>query len=214
MTKKLSIPSFFRGSTHAFPKEAWQSEKAFALSEWASHWFQQACAWARREAQTFLEALDAWLLAPKPQGWQVVGQRPRTVVTRFGEMTFRRRLYRDPQGHTWFLLNEVLNLPAHQGAAAEGTEAVVALAAETVFGRAAEVLALLTAGVLPPSTIWRLTQRIGKNHPGGGSGSSGAGLWSGGRSAATGRASGPEALYQSRWRAGEAAYRPGAYGMA
>jgi len=74
-------------------------------------------------------------------------------------------LYRDPQGRTWFLLNEVLNLPAHQGVTAEGTEAVVALAVETVFGRAAEVLALLTAGVLTPSTIWRLTQGVGKTIP-------------------------------------------------
>lgn len=34
-------------------QEAGQSEKAFALAEWESHWFQQACAWVRREAQTF-----------------------------------------------------------------------------------------------------------------------------------------------------------------
>lgn len=81
-----------------------------------------------------MEELDAGLLAHKPQGWQVVGQRPRTVVTRFGAMAFRRRVYRDPQGQTWFLLDEVLNLPAHQAATAEGTEAVVALAAETAFG--------------------------------------------------------------------------------
>ncbi len=141
---------------------AWQTEAAFALPQWESYWFQQACQWARREAQAFLERLDTWLMAHKPQGWQVVGKRSRTVVTRFGEMTSHRRLYRDPQGQTWFLLDEVLDLPAYQVATAEVTEAVVTLAAETAFGRAAEALARLTAGVLSASTIWRLAQGVGQ----------------------------------------------------
>ncbi len=118
-------------------RAAWQREEGFALAQWESYWFRQACAWARREAQAFLERLDAWLLAHKPEGWQVVGQRTRTLVTRFGEVTFRRRLYRDPQGKARFLLDEVLDLPAYQAATADVTEAVVALVAETAFVRAA-----------------------------------------------------------------------------
>ncbi|NPA26450.1 MAG: hypothetical protein GXO36_02460 [Chloroflexi bacterium] len=42
--------------------------------------------------------MDAWLLGHKPRGWQVVGMRKRTLVTRFGEVTFRRRLHRDETG--------------------------------------------------------------------------------------------------------------------
>ena len=106
--------------------------------------------------------MDAWLLAHKPEGWQVVGQRMRTLVTRFGEVTFRRRLYRDPQGKARFLLDEVLELPAHPAAIADVTEAVVALAAETAFVRAAQALERLTEGVLSPRTIWRLVQQVGQ----------------------------------------------------
>jgi len=42
----------------------------------------------------WLEKVDAWLLRHKPRGWRVVGRGKRTLVTRFGEVTFRR-LYRD-----------------------------------------------------------------------------------------------------------------------
>jgi len=143
-------------------RAAWQREEGFALAQRESYRFQQACAWARRKAQAFLERLDAWLLAHKPEGWQVVGQRTRTLVTRFGEVTFRRRLYRDPQGKARFLPDEVLELPAYQAATADVTEAVVALAAETAFVRAAQVMERLTGGVLSSSTIWRLVQQVGQ----------------------------------------------------
>ncbi len=44
-------------------REAWQEEEGYALPQWESFWFQQVYAWACREAQAFLERLDAWLLA-------------------------------------------------------------------------------------------------------------------------------------------------------
>ena len=52
--------------------------------------------------------------------------------------------------------------PAHQVATPEVREAVVAVAGETSYERAAVVLALLTAGVLSTSTIWRIAQQVGE----------------------------------------------------
>jgi len=34
-------------------REAWQAEKAFALAEWETHWFQQACAWPGERYKPF-----------------------------------------------------------------------------------------------------------------------------------------------------------------
>jgi len=62
--------------------------------EWEQHFYQQACAWAREAARTYLQQLDDQLLQAKPPGWRVVGKRQRTVVTRFGEVSLERRLYR------------------------------------------------------------------------------------------------------------------------
>jgi len=46
----------------------------------------------------YLRALDEALFARRPAGWRVMGFRPRTLVTPFGEIIVERRLYRDERG--------------------------------------------------------------------------------------------------------------------
>ena len=140
----------------------WQEEMSLSLADWEGHFFREACRQAQQAARAWLEKVDAWLLEHKPQGWQVVGMRKRTLVTRFGEVTFRRRLYRDEAGRYRFLLDEVLGLPAHQAASPAVMEAVVVLASAVAFAQVAAILALLTAGVLSGSTVWRVVQRVGQ----------------------------------------------------
>ena len=143
-------------------RQKMQADRDFDLLTWEQMVYRKACAQARREAQALLQALDEALLRDKPQGWQVVGLRPRSLVTRFGEVRFSRRLYRDPQGRYWFLLDEVLDLPRRQAATAEVTEAVIHAAAGMGFEQAREMLENLTAGVLSTSTVWRLLQHVGE----------------------------------------------------
>lgn len=132
------------------------------LEGWEGYFFQQACRLAREEAQKWLEEVDKLLLAVKPLGWRVVGFRSRSLVTRFGSVTFKRRLYQDEEGAYHFLLDEVLGLPAYQGASLEVMESVVLLATSLPFAKVGEVLERLTAGVLGASTVWRLVQRVGE----------------------------------------------------
>ncbi len=110
----------------------------------------------------YLQRLDDQLLEQKPKGWQVVGKRRRTVVTRFGEVCIERRLYRDKQGEGHFLLDKAIGLLPQQAATAEVQETVVAPAAEVSFGQAAAHLARMTAGVLSKSTAWRLLGAVGR----------------------------------------------------
>ena len=130
--------------------------------DWEGHFYREACARAQEEAAAYLAWLDDQLLGQKPAEWRVVGKRPRTVVTRFGEVTIQRRLYRDEQGKGRFLLDEVIGLPVQQAATAEVQETVVALAADLSFGKAAVHLERLTAGVLSKSTVWRLLEAVGQ----------------------------------------------------
>jgi len=136
----------------------WQEEMSISFAAWEGLFFQEACRQAQRAARVWLEKADAWLRQHKPRGWRVVGERKRTLVTRFGEVTFRRRLYRDEAGRYRFLLDEVLGLPAYQAASAEVMEAVVMLVRGMAFEQAAE----MTAGVLSGSTVWRRVQRLGQ----------------------------------------------------
>ena len=61
---------------------------------WEGKVFQKVCGQGQREAVAYLEALEEALFAQRPAGWVVVGFRERTLVTRFGEVLIRRRMYR------------------------------------------------------------------------------------------------------------------------
>jgi hypothetical protein len=140
-------------------------EGEFALEEaleWEARIFHQKCAEAQREAVAHLEALDEALFAQRPVGWRVVGFRRRTVVTRFGEVCFRRRLYRDEQGKYRWLLDEFLRLPGHQAATPDMQRICSMMSGVMSYRKATEVLTRCLAGVLSASTCWRLLQRTGQ----------------------------------------------------
>ena len=139
-----------------------QKRTGAPLEGWESYFFQRGCRLAQEEARAWLEELDEQLLEVKPQGWRVVGKRSRTLVTRFGPVTFERRLYRDERGGYHVLLDEVLGLPAYQAASEEVMESVMMLVTGMPFAWVSEVLVRLTAGVLSPSTVWRLVQGVGR----------------------------------------------------
>ena len=62
-------------------------EGEFAQEEaqgWEGSVFRQVCEQGQREAAEYHEALDEALFERRPSGWEVVGFRERSVVTRFG----------------------------------------------------------------------------------------------------------------------------------
>lgn len=96
-----------------------------------------------------LEEIDARLMERRDRStWEVVGFRERTIVTTFGEVTIKRRLYRNREtGETTFLLDEALGLPPRARITPRLKELAVKLATELSFARAAEVLGYLVPGV-------------------------------------------------------------------
>jgi hypothetical protein len=129
---------------------------------WEEHWYQQACAWAQEQAESYLQALDEALYEQRPAGWRVAGKRERWVMTRFGEVRIQRRLYKDEEGKAHFLLDEYLHLPSRQLATPTVQEEVVKLATEIGFEKTGKVLESLTGGALSKMTIWRLLQQVGE----------------------------------------------------
>jgi hypothetical protein len=129
---------------------------------WEGKIYRRVCAQACREALGYLEELEEVLFGQRPAGWAVVGFRGRTLVTRFGEVSFRRRLYRDESGRYRFLLDEYLGLRAHQVATPEMQAICTSLGSDMSFRKAANTLARCLASVLSPSSCWRLLQRTGK----------------------------------------------------
>jgi hypothetical protein len=140
-------------------------EGEFAPEEargWEGRVFQQVCAEGQREAVKYLEGLEEALYEQRPESWVVVGFRKRTVVTRFGEVCIRRRLYRDESGRYRFILDEYVGLRAHQAATPELQAICTKMSSEMSFRTAADLLKQWQAGVLSASTCWRLLQRTGE----------------------------------------------------
>ena len=139
--------------------ETFTQEKA---RQWESEIFGQMCGQAQETARAYLAALEEELFAHRPVGWKVVGFRVRELVTRFGEVRIRRRLYRDEQGDYHFLLDEHLGLSANQVATPEMQAMCAQLGAELSFRKAADFLQTWWADLLSTSTCWRLLQRTGQ----------------------------------------------------
>jgi len=140
-------------------------EGEFAQEEaqgWEGRVFRHVCEQGQREAAEYLEALDEALFEQRPSGWEVVGFRERTVVTRFGEVRIRRRLYQDGRGRYHLLLDEYVGLKAHQAATPEMQALCTILGSEMSFRTAADVLERWQVGLLSSSSCWRLLQRTGE----------------------------------------------------
>ena len=74
----------------------WNSEDhAVEGVDWEEQSYLEGCVYAREQARLRLKALDDELLGCKPKGLRVEGFRERTLVTRFGEVVARRRMYSD-----------------------------------------------------------------------------------------------------------------------
>ena len=131
-------------------------------TDWEEVSYREGCAYACERAIAKLEALDNALMRHKLKGWISRGFRERTVVTRFGEVPVRRRMYTDSEGNSRFPLDEYLGLIPKQLASPSMTESVVAIAAEMPFRKVAEAVSKLTAGELSPKTTHRLLQSVGE----------------------------------------------------
>jgi len=130
--------------------------------EWETQIFRRVCEQGQREAMAYLDELEDALFQQRPQGWAVVGFRERMLVTRFGEVRIRRRLYRDESGSYHFLLDEYLGLKAYQAATPEMQMMCTELGGEMSFRKATGILEKWLAGLLSHSTCWRLLQRTGQ----------------------------------------------------
>lgn len=114
-----------------------------------------------------LEAKDEVLSRGRRPGLRQVGKRRRTITTMLGDVTFKRRLYRDERsGRGRFLLDEVLNLP-YRGSLSEGVVTVaLSVAGVLPYRRTAAVLKqVLPHGVSASAIqkqVWRFGARVEK----------------------------------------------------
>ena len=127
-------------------------DQSYEDMDWEEESYREGCAYVRERAAQTLKTPDDQLLKSRPRGFRVEGFRERTVVTRFGDVVVRRRMYRDQEGKAIFALDEHLGWKAYQQTSPSLTECMVSIAS-IAFRVVARLLSALTAGVLSAMTI-------------------------------------------------------------
>ena len=120
--------------------------------KWEEESYREGCAYARERAIKRLEEIDEKLFKLRPPSLKVIGFRERTLITGFGEIRIKRRLYRDEKGRYRFLLDEYLNLPPEQAASPDLYEGIVTLTTWVPFEKASD-------GVISKAACHRLLRR-------------------------------------------------------
>lgn len=131
------------------------------LTKWDEGIFKVVCTTACSVSAALLEAIDDELAKDRTEGLRMISKRPRTIVTKFGNLKVRRRMYRDKSGRGRFLLDEALGLIKGSQATASLQSTVLKLAATIPFRQAAAVLEGTSGGVLSHQMIHRILQSAG-----------------------------------------------------
>lgn len=108
-----------------------------------------------------LEAIDDELAKRRADGLRMISKRPKTIVTKFGSLKIKRRLYREKSGQVRFLLDEALGLIKGSQATVSIQATAVRLATLMPFRQAANVLEETSGGVLSHQMIHRMLQQKG-----------------------------------------------------
>ncbi len=128
--------------------------------DWESEIMEWARAEARDRALRLLERKDEELAKHREPGLVVVGFRKRRVVTMFGDMVIRRRLYRDRQGKGRFLLDEAMGLDKRSLLSSGVKELALFLGSLLPFGKCEEVLRRVLPVGVSHTTIHRQVGRV------------------------------------------------------
>jgi len=128
--------------------------------EWEEVCYEIGCSVSRELAIRWLGDIEERLFCAWGENLESECFRKRTRVTRFGSFEIWRRLYKDNQGKSHFLLDEYLNWPAYKRATPSLREALVELTTKATFREASKTLSKLTAGVLSTSTVHRVLQEV------------------------------------------------------
>lgn len=120
------------------------------------HW---ACDLAKAVAKQLLEKMDEALMKGREAGLKVEGFRERWITTLFGDIRVKRRLYRDSQGQSRFLLDESLGLRKRSQASPRVEELATFLSSHLPFGKCQQILQAVLPQGLSHTTIHRLVGR-------------------------------------------------------
>ena len=128
--------------------------------DWEKQIFGLVCEQAQGLAKALLEKVDEILMAKREDGLLMVGFRERWVITPFGQVRIRRRLYRDEQRRGCYLLDEAMGLAKRSPLSPGVKELGALLAGYMPFGKCEALLRLLLPAGVSHTTVHRQVGKI------------------------------------------------------
>jgi Uncharacterised protein family (UPF0236) len=121
--------------------------------------YEFACNQAQEVAKVVLEKMDEVLMERRGEGLEVVGFRERWVITMFGQLRIKRRLYRGGGGEGRYLLDEAMGLTKRSPLSSGVRDLCALLASYMPFGKCEALLRLVLPAGVSHTTIHR---QVGK----------------------------------------------------
>ncbi|MGQ9546693.1 MAG: ISLre2 family transposase, partial [Dehalococcoidia bacterium] len=127
---------------------------------WEEEIFKWACSLAQGLAKAVLEEIDEELMKKRDKSLKVEALKWHRIITVFGDVRIKRRLYRDSNGKTRFLLDEKMGLDKGCQVSPKVKELASFLSSHFPFQRCEEILRSLLPTGISHTSIHRLVARV------------------------------------------------------
>lgn len=121
------------------------------------------CEFARRITVEMLENADAQIRSKRNRGeFHNMGVHQRTVKTIYGEVEYKRTLYKDKQGKLRYLLDEELQIEGSGSYSPNMTDLVIDLSKKMSFRNVAVAVSQATGQTISHGAVWNIVQNVGR----------------------------------------------------
>lgn len=127
---------------------------------WEEVVFSWACGLAQEMAKALLENIDEELMRERERSLKVECLKEHWIITVFGDIRVRRRLYSDSQGNYHFLLDEAMGLRKGSGMSSKVEELATFLCSYLPFEKSERLMRALLPDGISHTTIHRLVARV------------------------------------------------------
>jgi len=130
------------------------------VGRWEEEVFKWTCSLAQEVAKALLESIDEDLMRQKDGSLKVEAMKWHRVVTVFGDVRIKRRMYRDSNGKYRFLLDEKMGLDKGCQVSPKVKELATFLSSHFPFQRTEEILRYILPTGISHTSIHRLVARV------------------------------------------------------
>ena len=130
------------------------------VGRWEVEVFKWTCSLAQEVAKVLLESIDEDLMRQKEGSLKVEALKQHRIVTVFGDVRIKRRMYRDSNGKYRFLLDEKMGLDKGCQVSPKVKDLATFLSSHFPFQRTEEIVRCILPTGISHTSIHRLVARV------------------------------------------------------